>query len=221
MKIEAVIFDMDGTLIDTIEDIADANNKMLHSNGYPEHEISKYIDWIGNGAMKLVLKSLPDSVVSNEDKFFECLESYSNFYKDSIAIKSKLYKGIPEVLDFLSENGIKKSILTNKPHKLAIKIHEIFLNYWIFDNVIGQQVRLPKKPNPTVALQISNLYGIAVENIVFIGDSSVDIKTAIAAGMIPVGVTWGYDTEQSLRDSGCNNIVHSYQELLEFLRLNN
>ncbi len=217
MNIKAVIFDLDGTLVDSIEDIADANNLMLRKFNYPEHPLNNYVDWIGNGAKELVVKSLPIEMQNDENKISYCLRIYSELYKKTLVNKSKLYPGIESVLDMLEANYIPKSILTNKPQDLALGVADVLLSKWHFDHIIGQQENRAKKPDPTEANKITAFYGVKPENIAFIGDSHVDIQTAKNAGMQPIAVSWGYEDLELMKAESGVSLIHTHEELLNLL----
>lgn len=213
MKIKSVIFDLDGTLIDSIEDIADCANKILSEHGHKAHPTEAYLQWIGNGARVLIEKAVPE--VSDSNLIDKLLACYLACYTANYNIKTKVYQDMDGVLDFLSSWDIPFSILTNKPHIATLKTVEFYLKSWHFKNVYGQREHTPKKPDPTVALAIASDLKILPAEIAFIGDSSADIKTAIAAGMIPVGVTWGYGSKESMLDAGCKIFVSKPLELIE------
>ncbi len=217
MKIKSVIFDLDGTLLDTIEDIADSNNKMLRNYGFPEHEIEKYIRWIGNGARKLVIASLPPNANVSEDRLWDYIHDYSKIYAQNIAVKTKLYEGISDVLDYLAANKIPISINTNKPHDLTKIICEKYLQSWSFKYIYGHNGNFLKKPNPQAALAIAKGLDIKPENILFIGDSAVDIKTAKKAGMPCLGVRWGYGNQKLMEELGCENMINSPSQIIKFI----
>ena len=219
MKIRSVIFDLDGTLLDTIEDIADANNEMLRSYGYPEHPVEEYINWIGSGARKLVKASLPTDTDMSEDKLLEFLDDYLKLYEKNIAVKTRLYKGISTVLDYLSEKNIPMSINTNKPYNITKIICDKYLVSWSFRYIYGQNGSIPKKPDPHTALTIAKGLDIKPENILFIGDSTVDLKTAKNAGMPFLGAKWGYGNHRELiEQTGALKMVDYPSQIIEFIK---
>ncbi len=217
MDIKAIIFDLDGTLLDTIEDIADANNRMLRKFKYPEHPVSSYIYWIGNGATKLVIDSLPKTANFSEDKIYDYLNTYSRFYKKNIANKTKIYKGIENLLDYLGENNIHFAINTNKPEAITHLVFEKLLKSWPFKFVYGENGEFPKKPNPESSLHIAHQLGVMSENILFVGDSEVDLETAKNAGMHFLGVSWGYGNHKLMIEMGCERMVDSPLEIIDFI----
>ena len=216
MKIEGVIFDLDGTLVHTIEDIGDAANAMLHQHGLPEHSTSDYYKWIGNGAAKFIEHSLGFAVTQEQLNGYVMV--FKEIYGGNLHNKSRLYEGIGQVLDILTERGIKLSVLSNKPHHLTKKVTEFYLSDWDFNPVFGQREHIPRKPDPAAALEIADRLGIREENIALVGDSQGDLTTAEAAGMVPVGVSWGYGRLES-NDQNEPHMIHQPQELLAHLTL--
>jgi len=190
MEIEGVIFDLDGTLVNTIEDIGDSANAMLKRNGFELHTTAEYLKWIGNGAAKLVENAVGSEVAP--DQLMAYVKQFKEVYSENLHTKSRLYGGIPEMLDQLSERRVKLAILSNKPHHLTEQVAEFYLSGWEFHPVFGQRDNIPRKPDPAAALEIADILKIKKEKTVLVGDSLGDLKTAEAAGMIPVGVTWGY-----------------------------
>lgn len=219
MKIKSIIFDLDGTLFNSIHDIAAANNMMLSKNNFSTHKVEDYISWIGNGALKLVVKSLPKSIqLSGSEVLNRYLLEYSEFYAQNINVKSRLYNGINDVLDFLTELNIPMSINTNKPHDLTMQVFDYYLKSWDFKFVVGQQFGVEKKPNPESAMQIAKELDINPENILFIGDSDVDLNTGKKAGMKTMGVTWGYDNINN--KTGFDVLVNNPSEIIDFIKNN-
>ncbi|MEN8229550.1 MAG: HAD family hydrolase [Bacteroidota bacterium] len=214
MKIEGIIFDLDGTLVHTIEDLGDAANAVLKRNGFSEHTTSEYLQWIGNGAVKFIENALgPDIPV---DQLQGYVTEFKEFYSRNLNNKSRLYDRIPQVLDQLTERGVKLAILSNKPHYLTEKVTSYYLSDWKFDPVFGQRDHVPRKPDPAAALEIAEILGIAEKRILFVGDSLGDLNTAIAAGMVPVGVTWGYGRLDTGAKNG-HSFITNPQELLTLL----
>ncbi len=221
MKIKAVIFDLDGTLLDTIEDIADANNLMLRSYGYPEHSIEKYIEWIGCGAKKLVLASLPSNVDCRKNRIQDYLDEYKRIYSNNIDKKTRLFNGIDQVLDYLSERHIPVSINTNKPQELTTLVFRKFLQNWSFRFIYGQSDKFSKKPNAGAAEAIASGLGTEPGNILFIGDSITDLETAENAGMPSIGVLWGYGNKEQMEKGGAVKMINHPLEIIEFIKSNN
>ncbi len=190
--IKSVIFDLDGTLINSIGDIANSCNIMLKNHGYPVHPAEHYIKWVGNGALRLIKEALPEHINFDEKTLNDLLKEYTGIYEKNCTLNSYLYDGIPEVLDKLTEKGVTFSINTNKPHSVTLNVVNHYFKNWDFKYVIGQKPEGVKKPEPQAALFIAKNLGLKPSEMLFIGDSDVDAQTGKNAGMKTVGVTWGY-----------------------------
>lgn len=190
MKIEGVIFDLDGTLVHTIDDIAGAANLMFARHGLPEHDLEYYLKWIGSGAVKFIERAYGAPV--SPDQLMAYVAEFKEIYAENLHNKSHVYNDIGKVLGELVNRGIKMAVLSNKPHLLTKRVVEFYLSEWPLDPVLGQREEVARKPDPAGALEIAEEWGIKADKILFVGDSDNDILTAQAAGMIPMGVTWGY-----------------------------
>lgn len=216
MKPKAIIFDLDGTIIDSIDDLGDSMNAMLANNGYPTHSIENYITWVGNGARLLLQRALPD--VKDEALQQKYLKEFLAVYATNYNVKTKIYEGVAEFLDFLVRQNIQITILTNKPHAETQKIANDYLTPWPFEMILGQREAFPKKPDPQVALKMASDLNLRPSEMLFIGDSATDIKTAVAAGMKPIGVNWGYGTKESMLEAGASIIIESPKELFDIVK---
>ena len=213
MHYKAVLFDMDVTLINSVDDIADAMNQVLQQNHLPTHPVKKYCDWIGDGMKNLVITALP--VNKREDVFInKYLEEMKAAYSDMWMNKTHLYPGIPDLLTVLRKRNIKMAILSNKPHRFTQIIADKLLTEWNFDVVMGYREGFLRKPDPSSALEIARQINIDPAFFLYLGDSAIDIITAINAGMYPVGVSWGYRSTNSLLESGAQKIIYNPNELL-------
>ena len=215
MKFKGIIFDLDGTLVDSLHDISDAMNTVLESLNYPTHTYETYQYFIGSGLRNLVSKALPST--NNSDEQIEiCFESMINEYREICTLKTKPYEGIVELLENLTSQNIKMAVFSNKADELTKKIaSEIFPNY--FDTTVGLSTEELKKPNPFEAVEISKNWNLKPEEILFVGDSDIDMQTAVNAKMFPVGVSWGYRTEEELKTSGAKLVINNASELIEIL----
>ncbi len=215
MKFKGIIFDLDGTLVNSLEDISDAMNKVLQSLNFPTHSYETYQYFIGSGLRNLVSKALPATNNSNE-QIEICFECMINEYREICTLKAKPYDGIVELLENLTSQSIKMAVFSNKADELTKKIaSEIFPNH--FDTAVGLSTEALKKPNPFEALEIGKKWNLKPEEILFVGDSDIDMQTAVNANMFPVGVTWGYRTEEELKNSGAKLVVNKASELIEIL----
>lgn len=191
MPYKAVLFDLDGTLLDTIEDIGAAANRILEQNGFPIHSMDAYRRFVGDGALNFIIRALP------EDKRIDtiihpCLDAFLEDYGRNWNVKTKPYDGIPELLDTLTARRLKMAVLSNKPHEYTKQCMAGFLSDWNFDVVFGQRDDVPGKPDPAGALEIAEQLNIAPSDFLYLGDTETDLKTSIAAGMFPVGALWGF-----------------------------
>lgn len=216
MQYKGVIFDLDGTLFHSIEDIADAVNKGLTDEGLAIHPVENYISWIGNGAYKLVERALPKG--SNEEQIQSHLDKFLQIYSKNWNIKSRVFDGIPDVLNFFNRERIPISILSNKPHFLTMEIAGYYFQSWNFACVFGQRDGIPRKPDPQSAIEITTMCALRPDEFLYIGDSETDMKTAMNAGMLPIGVTWGYGSRQSVEESGAKYIVDKPGELIKIIQ---
>lgn len=215
MKVKSVIFDLDGTLIDSIPDITETANQMLLNHQFPTHSAADYISWIGNGALRLVRKALPKEFSETETQKF--LNEYLELYTEMCTHGTMVYKGIPEVLDYLTKQGIGHSILTNKPHEVTQKVVNYYFPGNVFNFVFGQRQGVAKKPDPSAALEIASNLNCLPEDVLFIGDSDTDMKTGKAAGMIAVGVTWGYGSVSSIKAAGSDYLFDTTEGLINLI----
>ncbi len=216
LKIKGVIFDLDGTLVHTIEDIAAAANVMFTRNGMPGHGVDYYLKWIGSGAIRFIEQALGRPV--ERDQLMRYVTEFKEIYSGNLNHHSRVYEGIPEVLDTLSSRGIRLALLSNKPHPMTLKVAAHYLSRWPFHPVLGQRDEVPRKPDPAAAFEIAASMGFDPGSILFVGDSDNDILTAVAAGMVPVGVNWGYGDPDIESVRGDAWRISQPEELLELIR---
>ena len=215
MKFKGIIFDLDGTLVNSLEDISDAMNTVLTGLNYPTHTYNDYQYFIGRGLRNLVSKALPASN-NTEDQIETCFGSMIAAYREICTLKTKPYEGIVELLDNLVSQNFKLAVFSNKADELTKKITaEIFPDY--FDSAIGLSIESLKKPNPFEAVTISKNWNLKTEEILFVGDSDIDMQTATNANMFAVGVSWGYRTEDELIASGAKLMLNSPSDLMKIL----
>lgn len=213
-KFRGIIFDLDGTLIDSLADIADSANSALAALNFPTHPVENYQYFVGDGVKTLMDRILPAEVVEDEVVMGECLRRYSEIYAENWANKTRPYPGIPELLDTIDSCGLKKAVFSNKPAQCTEKCVEVLLGNWTFDAVVGQKDGvIPKKPDPTGGIFIRDMWGFQSDEILYVGDTSTDMLTAKNAGFYSVGVTWGFRPEEELRENGARIIVNTPAEI--------
>lgn len=218
MHCEAVVFDLDGTLLDTLDDIGQAMNRALAQHGFADYPLSAYRSFVGDGAEVLVRRALHPRQVT-EALIADCMADFKKAYARCWNMRTRPYPGIPELLDQLEQNGIPAAVLTNKPHEFAVRSVEAFLPECRFAAVLGEQPGRPRKPDPSGALEAARLLQAEPENICYLGDTDTDMQTALAAGMLPVGALWGFRPAAELVASGARHLIQRPAELLEILKL--
>lgn len=215
MSIRAAIFDLDGTLANTLNDIAGAMNRSLRLHGLPEYPVADYRYMVGNGVKTLAVRA-----VGERSDLREAVQAeYQRYYSAHALDTAAPYEGIPELLAALVKANIAVCVLSNKPHADTCAVIRHFFPDVPFAVVRGQVPEVPVKPDPTGALLIARELGLAPENCVYLGDTSVDMATAVAAGMFPVGVTWGFRTPEELTASGAAHLIDKPMELMNFVTL--
>ena len=213
----AAVFDLDGTLLDTLADIGNTFNQVLQQRGFPIHPLERYRHFVGEGARMLAERALPEEARTPEI-IQHCFTEYLDGY---LAIEKPLavpYDGIPEVLSNLTARGVHLAVLSNKSHPATVRCVAELLGNWKFDAVFGLRDDVPRKPDPAGALEVARKLAIPARQCLFIGDTATDMQTAAASGMIPVGVLWGFRPEEELREAGARFIVKRPAELLEFFK---
>ncbi|MDP3286355.1 MAG: HAD family hydrolase [Desulfobacterales bacterium] len=216
MKFKAVLFDLDGTLLDTIDDLADSMNSVLEKHGFPKHSIDKYKYFVGDGMDVLARRALPVSC-KDESLIAGCVAAMKEEYSSRWADKTRPYDGIPELLDALSASGARLSILSNKPHEPTGIVVSKMLADWKFEMVVGVRDGVPRKPDPAAAISIAKSLGIAPDEFLYLGDTNTDMKTAVAAGMFSAGALWGFRTAGELIEAGARILIRYPTDLLGFV----
>lgn len=215
MKFKAVLFDLDGTLVNSLIDIADSINKVLQNQNLPTHSYEVVNNFIGSGLHVLVTKALPENHRDTET-ISATFEEMMFHYRENCTNKTVIYDGIIQLLDELKSKNIKLAILSNKADELTKKIgNTLFPDY--FEIVAGLKSEATKKPNPAAAIEISSDLGFSTEEFLYVGDSGIDMQTAKNANMHAVGVLWGYRPKEELVAEGAQSIINHPLELLELL----
>jgi len=213
---KAVLFDLDGTLINSLHDIADSMNRVLEKKGYQTHDYDAYRYFVGRGLYNLVGRTLPESE-KTEQNMRNLYQELLRDYEMNLLQSTVLYRGISDLLDALVSNGIRLTILSNKADHFTKKIAAELLKAWPFEVVLGSRDDVPRKPDPKGALMVCDALQLQPSDFLYLGDTSTDMQTAIAAGMYPVGVTWGFRTKAELLENGARTIIDKPMELLELL----
>lgn len=215
---KAILFDLDGTLLDTLQDLADSGNAVLEARGFPPHPTDAYRTFIGNGMVNLVRDIFPEGhrpAVGGETD--TVLAEYRAAYGERWKSTTVIFPGIAALLDQLTEKGIPIGVLSNKAHDFTEKCVEAFLSDWRWEVVLGAREGIPKKPDPAGAIEAAGILGIVPSACWFLGDSDVDMMTAVNAGMRAVGVSWGFRPVEELKEAGAEVILETPGELLELL----
>lgn len=215
---KAVLFDLDGTLLDTLRDLADSGNELLAARGLPPHPLEDYRTFIGNGMVNLARDIFPEHLrPRDDDEVAAVLAEYRAAYSRNWRNTSRPYPGIPELLDSLASRSCPVGVVSNKAHDFAMDCVGAFLGAWRWDVVIGHREGHPRKPDPAGALEAAERLGLEPVDCLFVGDSDVDMMTARRAGMRAIGVAWGFRPVAELRSAGAEAIVERPEELLGWL----
>ncbi|HEM49277.1 MAG TPA: HAD family hydrolase [Caldithrix sp.] len=216
MNAKGVIFDLDGTLVNSLEDIADSTNAALQKFDYPVHDVQTYKQFVGHGIGDLIVKALPESAWDAEN-IERCQNLMMAIYRENCLNKTRPYDGIGELLDKLVSRRIKLAVFSNKSDDFTKHIVSSLLSNWNFEAVIGLSNEAHKKPNPLMAIKISQIFDLSPDEIVYVGDSAVDMQTANKAGMYAVGVLWGYQGREELLANGAQRLLNHPWDLLNIL----
>lgn len=215
MNFKGIIFDLDGTLVNSLEDLADSMNLLLQKNNFPIHKNEKYKNFVGNGIRNLIKTSIPINL-RDEILIEKMYESLIEIYRQNCLHKTKPYEGIIELLDELVSRKFKLSVFSNKADELTHHIvNALFPDY--FDCILGLKSEIHKKPNPWGALEISRIFKLIPSQILYVGDMGVDMQTANNAGMLAVGASWGFRSREELISNGAKIILESPMDLLNLL----
>lgn len=216
MLYKAVLFDLDGTLLDTLEDLGDAVNRVLAKKGFPTHAMEAYRYFVGDGSAMLIQRALPPEARS-EEMLQSCLKAFLEDYGQHWKVKTQPYPGVADMLDALTAQGLRLAVLSNKFHEFTQKCVRQLLPRWTFDIVFGQRPDVPRKPDPAGAREVASLLHIPPMDFVYLGDTAIDMITATAAGMYPVGVLWGFRPGKELQDAGARVLLEQPLDVLEVL----
>ncbi len=214
MRYRAVVFDLDGTLLDTLQDLANSMNAVLSRRGLATHELTAYKRMVGDGVRMLVTRALPDFLRGEEIVAAVVTEMRAEYARRQLE-HTRPYPGIPELLDALASKHIPMAILSNKPHEATRAVVAALLSAWRFDVVQGETPETPRKPDPMGALSIATRLGIPPKEFLYLGDTDTDMKTANGAGMAAIGVLWGFRDREELLAHGARKLIETPLQLLE------
>lgn len=218
MKYDLVIFDLDGTLIDTIRDLGEAVNHSLSQAGYPVHDIEEYNTMVGNGVRNLVKAAMPEDARCNDALVDERLAVFVDYYTSHLDVYTRPYEGMAEVLRTLRDNGVRMGVASNKFQSGTESLVKKFFGDIPFVAVLGNKQGQALKPDPAIVNICKMNSGLAEDAaVVMVGDSDVDMRTAANAGIPAIAVTWGFRSENELRNAGAVQFARTASELLKLL----
>ena len=213
-----IVFDLDGTLINSLEDLADSANHILTRHGFPTHPVDAYRYFVGDGVRKLIERILPPEE-RNDAQIEQCQQEFVEYYKVHMEDKTAVYEGITELLKALKVRGLKIAVATNKVHSAVAPLMEKYFPEIQFDSMIGQREGVPVKPNPHIMFDILKETGCEPIEALHVGDTATDMQLAHNAGVTPVGVLWGYRPLEELQEARARYIIEHPLELLEIVDL--
>ncbi len=211
-----IIFDLDGTLLNTIADLASATNHALAANGYPQHATEEYRFFVGNGINKLFERALPEGE-KTETNVLRIRQSFIPYYDVHCADLTRPYPGIPELLNTLQQKGIQIAVASNKYQRATGKLIPHFFPDIRFTAILGQREGIPRKPDPQIVHEIIKLAGVQPEDVLYVGDSNVDMQTALHAKVDGIGVTWGFRPRTELEEGHPFAIIDKASDLLAYI----
>lgn len=210
-QLRGIIWDLDGTLADTLRDIADAANVALASAGLPPKPTNEYRRLVGSGRRALIQRA---SGLTDPEAIRRMEQAFDRHYRDHGMDHTRLYDGVGDVLSHFARDGVPMAVLSNKPHEYTMILVEALLGEWRFAGVLGQQDALPRKPDPAAALKLVALMQLPPAQVALVGDAEIDMVTAHRAGLFPIGVTWGFRDGQELEQAGAGKIISRPAELI-------
>ncbi len=212
-----LIFDLDGTLVNSIDDLADAVNNSLEIMGYPIHDVEKYNYFVGDGVLELCKRALPKDEAT-EDNTATLHKLFNEYYEKNYMVNTKAYEGIKLLLNTLKDAKIKLAVASNKTHEFTVKIIEDIFGDDLFDIVSGSKDNVAKKPSPEILNTIINKIGVNKEKTFMVGDTNIDILTAKNAEISSIGCLWGFRTREELEKAGADYIATDPMEILEIIK---
>ncbi len=215
--IKLAIFDLDGTLLNTIDDLADSCNVILKKHNFPIHPVDAYKYFVGDGIRMLVMRAVPRHVKDNPEIIQQCLEGFLDYYAQHKMDKTAPYAGMVETLEILQERNIRLAVASNK---VDSEVHPLLQYYFptiSFVAAVGQKEGIPTKPDPTMVNEILEKINIAPENTIYIGDTAVDMQTGKNAQIYSLGALWGFRTAEELIENGADKLIQHPKDILKLL----
>ena len=209
----AAIFDMDGTILNTLDDLMDSTNFALKNNGLKERSLEEIRFFVGNGIQKLIERAVPQG--TSKEVFEKVFADFKSHYKIHCADKTSYYDGIPSVIQTLRKMGVKTAVVSNKADFAVQELVEVYFK-GLFDVALGEKTGVSKKPSPDMVNATLSVLGVEKESAFYIGDSDVDFETAKNSSLDFIGVSWGFRGRKFLENLGAKNIIDSPEELLNF-----
>ncbi|MFI3316472.1 MAG: HAD family hydrolase [Rikenellaceae bacterium] len=213
---QLIIFDLDGTLLNTVGDLAACCNATLEQHNLPTHSLEDYSSFVGNGILRLVERAIPEEL-RTEELIGAVRKDFVALYTENIAVHTKPYPGIAELLTALQERGVAIAIASNKFQAGCEKLAKHYFPNIRFAAVLGQRPNIALKPDPYIIREIIQRTSYTPDKILFVGDSGVDMMTAAAARVDSVGVTWGFRTQEELTEAGAKHVVEKASAILSLL----
>lgn len=218
MRFRGAVFDLDGTLLDTIDDLADAMNSALAACGLPTHpNVDEHKYMVGDGVLNYVLRALPEARRGDERLVEEVRKTYRAAYARNYNVKTKPYDGVIDLVKSLRKGGIRCAVLSNKPDEATLATVDEFIGLEYFDLVRGALEHVPLKPDPSAVLGIAQDMGLKAEEFAYVGDTATDMQTAVAAGMYPIGAMWGFRKADELLGAGAKVLAATPMDVLKHM----
>jgi len=218
-SVRAAVFDLDGTLIDSLQDLADSANAMLTAAGFPTHETDRYRTFVGDGARTLVQRVLPESS-RDEETVDRCLQRYLQEYDRRWNLATCPYEGIPTLLGELASRHIQLAVLSNKSHAFTVRCVNLLLpggSSFRWARIVGLREGMPRKPDPTALQDLLRSLQVSPAETLYLGDTNTDMRTAVAAGAHPIGVLWGFRSGKELLEAGAEWLLREPIDLIPLL----
>lgn len=212
--IKLCIFDLDGTLLNTLEDLADASNHVLSAHHFPTHPVDAYRYFVGNGMPTLIRRILPEEHRNDETIFNTCFTEFLDYYTLHMHDKTTVYEGLSDVLETIQNQGVKLAVATNKVHSALAPLMAGFFPNIRWDALFGQRAGVPVKPDPQIVYDILAATNCTPEEALYFGDTAVDMDTAHRAGLKAVGVLWGYRPRTELEEAHAEIIIEKPKDIL-------